>query len=336
MSTELATTTNNSLAPSFASVEGFELANRIGKAFAASTLVPAQYRDNVANCIVALEMANRMQASPLMVMQNLYIVHGNPGWSSKFLIACFNQSGRFSALRYEFDLDANRVPYGCRAWAVEKSTQERLVGSTVTLEMAKAEGWATKSGSKWKTMPELMLQYRAAAFFVRVYAPEISMGLQTDDELRDTFDNDTGALVEQAGKPDVAPIRRRTAPIPAEVIDNATGEITSGADVGIPASEDGPLDADNPAAGADAQPTAVQQQTEKQAATATKKPQTIGGTVLASAGEKKLLLNRAKSNDLSMAELIEQAGVGPMDPATLEGLTADGFVAIKDLLPKAA
>lgn len=332
-STELATS-NTSLAPSFASVEGFELANRIGKAFAASTLVPAQYRDNVANCIVALEMANRMQASPLMVMQNLYIVHGNPGWSSKFLIACFNQSGRFSALRYEFDLDANRVPYGCRAWAVEKSTQERLVGSTVTLEMAKAEGWSTKSGSKWKTMPELMLQYRAAAFFVRVYAPEISMGLQTDDELRDTFDNETGALVEPAGKPDVAPVRRRAAPIPADVIDNATGEITPAADAGIPASDDAPLDADNPAAGADAQPADAQQ--EKQAATAAKKPQTLGNTILASAGEKKLLLNRAKSNDLNMATLIEQAGVGPMDPATLEGLTADGFVAIKDLLPKAA
>lgn len=332
-STELATS-NTSLAPSFASVEGFELANRIGKAFAASTLVPAQYRDNVANCIVALEMANRMQASPLMVMQNLYIVHGNPGWSSKFLIACFNQSGRFSALRYEFDLDANRVPYGCRAWAVEKSTQERLVGSTVTLEMAKAEGWSTKSGSKWKTMPELMLQYRAAAFFVRVYAPEISMGLQTDDELRDTFDNETGALVEPAGKPDVAPVRRRAAPIPADVIDNATSEITPAADAGIPASDDAPLDADNPAAGADAQAADAQQ--EKQAATAAKKPQTLGNTILASAGEKKLLLNRAKSNDLNMAALIEQAGVGPMDPATLEGLTADGFVAIKDLLPKAA
>lgn len=333
-STELATS-NTSLAPSFASVEGFELANRIGKAFAASTLVPAQYRDNVANCIVALEMANRMQASPLMVMQNLYIVHGNPGWSSKFLIACFNQSGRFSALRYEFDLDANKVPYGCRAWAVEKSTQERLVGSTVTLDMAKAEGWSTKSGSKWKTMPELMLQYRAAAFFVRVYAPEISMGLQTDDELRDTFDAHTGEQVEVVGKPDIKPVSRRAAPIPADVIDNDTGEInpTGGETSAAESGTDG-AGAEAPASASETPAADVQQ--EKQAATAAKKPQTIGGTVLASAGEKKLLINRAKSNDLNMAELIEQAGVGPMDPTTLEGLTADGFVAIKDLLPKAA
>lgn len=338
MANELATASHTTLAPSFASVEGFELANRIGKAFAASTLVPQAYRDNVANCIVALEMANRMQASPLMVMQNLYIVHGNPGWSSKFLVACFNQSGRFSALRYEFDLDDENVPTGCRAWAVEKSTKERLVGSTVTLAMAKAEGWSTKSGSKWKTMPELMLMYRAAAFFVRVYAPEISMGLQTDDELQDTFDNDTGELVEQAGKPDVSMPRRRAAPIPADVIDNETGEVNPSNAEEKPEVEQVQQAAQKPAddtAAQQAEPGAA----EKPAAAAkqaAKQPQTIGNTVLASAGEKKLLLNRAKSNDLSMAQLIEQAGIGPMDPTTLEGLTSDGFVAIKDLLPKAA
>lgn len=170
--------------PGFGSQGSWELANRIGKAFAASSLVPEAYRGNVANCIVALEMANRMGASPLMVMQNLYIVHGNPGWSSKFLIACFNQAGRFSAMRYRW----NDARTECRAWAIEKSSGEELVGPLVTMEMAKAEGWSTKSGSKWKTMPELMLMYRSAAFFVRTYAPEISMGLRTDDEMLDTVD----------------------------------------------------------------------------------------------------------------------------------------------------
>lgn len=170
--------------PGFNSNSSWELAQRIGKAFASSSLVPAQYQGNLANCIVALEMANRMGASPLMVMQNLYIVHGNPGWSSKYLIACFNQCGRFSSLRYEWTADRS----GCRAWAVEKATGERIEGPTVTMDMAKAEGWSTKSGSKWRTMPELMLMYRAAAFLIRTYAPEISMGLRTDDEIIDTID----------------------------------------------------------------------------------------------------------------------------------------------------
>jgi hypothetical protein len=170
--------------PGFNSNGSWELAQRIGKAFAASSLVPQQYQGNLANCIVALEMANRMGASPLMVMQNLYIVHGNPGWSSKFLIASFNQCGRFSSLRYDWHTDRS----GCRAWAIEKATGERIEGPTVTLQMAKDEGWSTKSGSKWRTMPELMLMYRAAAFLIRTYAPEISMGLRTDDEIIDTVE----------------------------------------------------------------------------------------------------------------------------------------------------
>jgi hypothetical protein len=170
--------------PGFNSQDSWELAQRIGKAFASSSLVPQAYRENLANCIVALEMANRMGASPLMVMQNLYIVHGNPGWSSKFLIASFNQCGRFSALRYEWNADRT----ACRAWAVERATGERIEGPQVSVAMAKEEGWSTKAGSKWKTMPELMLMYRAAAFLIRTYAPEISMGLRTDDEIMDTVD----------------------------------------------------------------------------------------------------------------------------------------------------
>lgn len=181
---ELATPRDTAVMPGFNSHNSWELAQRIGKAFAASTLVPEAYRNNIANCIVALEMANRMGASPLMVMQNLYIVHGNPGWSSKFLVACFNQSGRYSAMRYKW----NDARTACRAYAIEKATGETLTGPEVTVDMAKAEGWSTKSGSKWKTMPELMLMYRAAAFMIRTYAPEISMGLRTDDELVDTID----------------------------------------------------------------------------------------------------------------------------------------------------
>lgn len=221
--------------PGFNSQNSWELANRIGKAFAASTLVPAAYQNNVANCIVALEMANRMGASPLMVMQNLYIVHGNPGWSSKFLIASFNQCGRFSALRYQW----NDARTECRAWAVEKATGERIDGPMVSVDMAKAEGWSTKSGSKWKTMPELMLMYRAAAFLIRTYAPEISMGLRTDDEILDTvhevqptssLDSVRGVLAAVTQAPALPATPTFTARTLADYtadIDNATGAETA-------------------------------------------------------------------------------------------------------------
>ena len=183
-STELAQPRDTAVMPGFNSNGSWELIQRVSKAFASSDLVPKQYQGNLANCMIAMDMAQRIGANPLRVMQNLYIVHGNPGWSSKFLIASFNQSGKFSAMRYEW----NEARTECRAWATEKATGERLVGPLVSIAMAKDEGWSTKSGSKWKTMPELMLMYRAAAFFVRTYAPEISMGLRTDDELVDTVE----------------------------------------------------------------------------------------------------------------------------------------------------
>jgi hypothetical protein len=171
----------------FTSQQGFELAQRAAKLLAQSSLVPKEYQGNLPNCVIALNMAARMNADPLMVMQNLYIVHGRPGWSSQFLISTFNTSGKFSALRYEWVGEKGKDNWGCRAWAVEKATGEKLVGSTVTIGLAKEEGWYQKNGSKWKTMPEQMLMYRAASWFIRAYAPELAMGMHTAEELQDAI-----------------------------------------------------------------------------------------------------------------------------------------------------
>jgi len=159
--------------------EKFELVQRQAKALALSTMIPKDYQNNIPNTLVALEMAQRLGASPLMVMQNLHIIHGRPSWSSTFIIAALNSCGRFTALRFEVEEDK------CRAVSTERDTAHDLFGPWVTMEMAKAEGWSTKPGSKWKTMPELMLRYRAAAFFGRLYAPEIMMGMHTEFEVQD-------------------------------------------------------------------------------------------------------------------------------------------------------
>jgi hypothetical protein len=69
--------------------------------------------------------------------------------------------------------------------AVKKSNERELRGTVVSMEMANAEGWLSKNGSKWKTMPEQMLMYRAATFFCRTYCPEVLAGVKTQDELMD-------------------------------------------------------------------------------------------------------------------------------------------------------
>lgn len=172
----------------FTTLQGFELAQRAAKALSQSTLVPKEYRGNLPNCIVALNMAQRLNADPLMVMQNLVIVHGRPTWSAQFLISTANSCGHFSALRYEWKGKEGTDEWACRAWAIEKATGERLEGSWVSIALAKKEDWYQKNGSKWQTMPQQMLMYRAGAWWVRAYAPELSMGLTTAEEARDIVD----------------------------------------------------------------------------------------------------------------------------------------------------
>lgn len=168
---------------------------QMARALCSSTLVPQDYRgeQNLGNALIALEIAQRTGASPLMVMQNLYVVHGRPAWSAQFIIAALNSCGRFSPLRFEIDAQKGE----CNAWAFEKATGDRLDGPKASIAMSKAEGWYERKGSKWQTMPEVMLRYRAASFFGKLYAPDILMGMQSDEEIIDVIEGDT---VEQAGQ----------------------------------------------------------------------------------------------------------------------------------------
>lgn len=168
--------------PVFNDKLAFEHAQRVSKMLSTSSLVPKEYQNSIPNIMIALEMANRIGASPLMVMQNLNIIQGRPSWSSQFIISALNSCKRFSPVR--FVCEGKDEEYGCFAWAYDQ-TGEKIEGPKVTLKMANAEGWVSKNGSKWKTMPELMLRYRAAAFFGRLYAPDVLMGMYTADEAED-------------------------------------------------------------------------------------------------------------------------------------------------------
>lgn len=247
----------------FGTLQSWEFTQRVARGLACSTLVPPQYQlrifnkrsdaweDNpsaIPNCIIALNMANRLGADPLMVMQNLYIVEGRPSWSSQFVISAINSSGRFTSLQYRMSDEGEKdVEYTvsewvtddkgknkkvnrpvktkvrnkvCVAFAKDRATGEILEGPPVSMEMAVKEGWYGKNGSKWQTMEDLMIRYRAASFFGRLYAPELLMGLRTVEETQEIIDaeiNDEGVWT---------PVQNSEGPEP-EVIDqesDATGD----------------------------------------------------------------------------------------------------------------
>ena len=260
MNNALTQTSNQQAMPvtmGFGDLQSFEFLQRTAKAFANSTMVPTAYQAMVtkgygrnaaveanpaalSNCMIALDMATRMDANPLMIMQNLHIIEGRPSWSSQFIIAAINNCGKFSPLRFDLqwldEIDATYSTFEwqdgskvekkhkvriknarCVAWAIEKATGERLESAPVTMEMAVNEGWFSKNGSKWRSMSDLMMRYRSAAFFGRIYAPELLMGLPTAEEVHDVFTVEPDGTVTEGGKQSV--------PRATGSIDPSTGEV---------------------------------------------------------------------------------------------------------------
>jgi hypothetical protein len=180
------------VAVGFTSLQAFTLLQRVATMFSNSSIVPSRFQNNIANCAIALEMSHRLGASPLMVMQNLYVVNGSPGWSAKFLIACFNQCGRFTSIKYKMVGTKGKDDWGCIATTTEIATGEKIEGPLIDIALAKKEKWYDRKDSKWQTIPEQMLRYRAGAWMINTTAPEISMGLKTADELEDALDAERG------------------------------------------------------------------------------------------------------------------------------------------------
>lgn len=168
----------------FGTSDNFIMAGQMAKALAQSTIVPQAYQRNEANGLVAIEMAQRLGTSPLMVMQNLNVIQGRPSWSAQFLIATINASGKYDfELQFDEKTDKDGKPFSCQCWTERKG--RRVDGIVIDMEMAKAEGWVDKNGSKWKTMPQVMLRYRAASFFSRMNCPELTLGLYSKEEIID-------------------------------------------------------------------------------------------------------------------------------------------------------
>lgn len=233
----------NQVGFNFFDPEQFNTMQRVCKLFANSELVPDMYKvkydqipanadENtinaiksknqlaehkaVANCMIAIEIATRIGASPLMVMQNMTPIYGKPSWSSKFLIATVNTCGRFEPLQFRFtdkgmcgmvdytdyvwdnatrskkpvakQFDGKKIMnIECVAFTTKKGSNDVLESSPVSIELAIQEGWYTKNGSKWQTMTKQMLMYRAASFWTSAYASELSMGMRTIEEQQDIY-----------------------------------------------------------------------------------------------------------------------------------------------------
>ncbi len=175
----------------FSNLANFKELYDIGKMFASSSLVPSVYQGKPMDCMIAVDMANRMGVSPMMVMQNLYVVKGQPSWSGQACMSLIKASGEYKDVHHVYFGERNTNSWGCLCSSHKKKTGEEITGPEVTIQMAKDNGWFSKKDkfgnetSKWQSIPELMLAYRAAAFFARVHVPNSLMGCKVEGEVED-------------------------------------------------------------------------------------------------------------------------------------------------------
>lgn len=165
---------------------------------ARSNYVPDSYKGQPQDVMAALIISITHHMDAFTVMQNLQMVKGNARWKSDYTIGAINASGLYAGnLKFEIKHNDAGEAVECTAWAIEKATGEKVVGSPITWDMVVNEGWnkdsTTKSGyvqkSKWNTMREQMFRYRAAVFFARTNCPEVLMGYYTADEGEDIAAN---------------------------------------------------------------------------------------------------------------------------------------------------
>ena len=208
----------------FGSFESMERTMKIAEGLAASNIIPDQFKGKAGDVLIALDMAMRLDMNPLAVMQNIYLVHGKPAWSGTFCAALITVSGRYVSFRYEEEDTGEEIKAlgrknrRCRVAAVTPDGETEF-GAWIDLNMAVTEGWTSKAGSKWKTMADQMLRYRAATFFVRSNCPDALMGLREAQEEEDIYNSNQKAVRVKAETPQgaLAEVPRET--VEAEVIE---------------------------------------------------------------------------------------------------------------------
>ena len=195
MTSEITTQIAEDESSIYKNTDSFEFAQRQAKSLCESDLVPKSYQGQkgLPNCLVAIEMSKRMKLSPLTVMQNLNVIHGTPTWSAQFITSQILGCGRFTNFDYLVKGEGDTLEVQCVATRLED--QKLVKGTTVSMKMARLEGWTRNS--KYQSMPELMLRNRAATFFGRQYIPDLLLGVQTSEEVVDIQPVDVTPEIEK-------------------------------------------------------------------------------------------------------------------------------------------
>lgn len=155
-----------------------EQAMSLAKLMSQGSLVPSHLQGKPADTLMVIELAMRLGMSPFAVAQCTSVIQGKIMLEGKLVGAALNASGLLaSRMQYEFsgEGDTRQVVASARIHGEAKP-------ASVTVELAKVK---TTNGM-WVKQPDQQLVYSANRVWARRYAPEVMLGVYSEDEFEVT------------------------------------------------------------------------------------------------------------------------------------------------------
>jgi hypothetical protein len=148
-----------------------------------------------AGAALRLFYANELGLPPLAASE-ISIIKGKLVLGAKLL--------RAMAIRHGYRVaKIDSTPEACTAAVVRLDTGEELGRTTFTIDDAKTAG-LIRERSAWITHPARMLWARAAKFALDDYAPEVTLGIYTEDEAAEIDGQPAPVPADTAGEPEDA------------------------------------------------------------------------------------------------------------------------------------
>jgi hypothetical protein len=159
----------------------FEQAQRIAKLMAAASLMPkhlkgASPEEAIANSFLVVNQAFTWGVNPFAVAKETYVVQGNLGYQGKLVAAIINTKARLKErLRYEYnDQPGDKL---------EITVIGTFQGESEPRKTSLSVGQARTQNQMWSKDPRQKLIYSGAIKWARAHAPELILGVATDDDI---------------------------------------------------------------------------------------------------------------------------------------------------------
>lgn len=195
----------------------FEQAQRIAKLMAAASLMPKHLKggspeEAIANSFLVVNQAFTWGINPFAVAQETYVVQGNLGYQGKLVAAIINTKARLKErLRYEYnDQPGDKL---------EITVIGTFQGESEPRKTSLSVGQAKTQNQMWTKDPRQKLIYSGVIKWARAHAPELILGVATDDDI--------DRIVESSNLSRFEPAQYEEKPKPASRIEQAKQKIKS-------------------------------------------------------------------------------------------------------------